>query len=138
MAFLMLEQPARAVADLTEALRRGANYEARNDRGVAHLRAGDYEAAVADFNAAIPLSPAPLEIIHNRGVAYASLGRTEEALADFSHVLAENPRAVKTWIVRGNLWLTVRADRDAACADWREACRLGECRYFRAHCSGSP
>lgn len=138
LAFLRLGEPDRAVADLTEAIRRGANYEALNDRGVAHLQAGDYEAALADFNAAIPLSPAPLEIVHNRGVAYANLERHEEALADFDRVLAGNPRAVNTWVVRGNLLLTVRGDRRAACEDWRQACRLGECRHFRAHCSASP
>ena len=138
LAFQRLGEPDRAVADLTEAIRRGANYQALNDRGVAHVQAGDHEAALADFDAAIPLSPNPLEIVHNRGVAYANLGRHEEALADFAQVLAGDPRAVNTWVVRGNLLLTVRGDREAACADWRQACRLGECHYFRAHCPDSP
>jgi len=128
----------RAIADLSEAIRRGANYEALNDRGIAYVEAGEYERAVADFDEAIRLSPNPLEIVHNRGVAYFRLELYEEALADFDRVLAGDPRAVNTWVARGNLRLAARGDRVGACRDWKQACRLGDCRRFETYCSGPP
>jgi tetratricopeptide (TPR) repeat protein len=135
LAYLGQERFDLAIADFTEALRRGANYGALVDRGAAHARAGNHELALADFDRALALSPDSVEIQHNRGVSLAQLGRHDEALEVFDRVLQADPGARATWLYRGNLFWAVFSDRDRACSDWRQACRLGECRYFEAHCS---
>jgi hypothetical protein len=56
--------------------------------GVAALKKGDYQAALARFEAAYAIVPSP-KIQYDFGLAYDGLGRTTEALAAFERFLAE-------------------------------------------------
>jgi tetratricopeptide (TPR) repeat protein len=136
LANLGLERFDLAIADFTEALNRGANYGALVDRGTAHARAGNHERALADFDRALAQSPESVEIRHNRGVSLAQLGRHDEALEAFDRVIRADPDARATWLYRGNLFWAVFSDRERACSDWGQACRLGDCRSYEARCSG--
>jgi tetratricopeptide (TPR) repeat protein len=130
-----LGQYDAAIADFSEAIRRGAGIEALNDRGIACLRAGRVDAAVNDFDRVLELAPLRSDIRHNRGVALARAGRIDEALADFNVVLEQDATALGTWLFRGRVYQGARGDLRRACEDWRQACRLGDCRPFEAHCA---
>ncbi len=60
-----------------------------NNRGVAHARLGDYELAIADYTAAIEISPASADFVKNRGLAYEQLGDLDNALVDFRAFLEQ-------------------------------------------------
>jgi tetratricopeptide (TPR) repeat protein len=135
LALVELGQYERAIADLTRAVKLGANQEAYNDRGAARMRAGRPEEALADFTRAAEMAPEPGSYLHNRGMAYMQLGRYDEALADLNRVIEADPRALKSFIARGQLLLAAFNDRAGACRDWQRACQLGDCRYYERDCS---
>jgi hypothetical protein len=56
--------------------------------GVAAMKTGDYQAALARFEAAYAIVPSP-KIQYDFGLAYVGLGRPAEALAAFERFLAE-------------------------------------------------
>jgi len=61
------------------------------DLGIAHSRAGDYDAAVESFQSALAMTPNH-PVAHNElGIAYRRLGRFEEARASYEHALAVFP-----------------------------------------------
>ena len=82
-------------------------------RGKAKLDAGDYQAAIADFDQALALDPRHAQTWFNRGLARGNLGRPQEALADLDQAIALDPRHARAYANRGN----ARADLGR----WREA-----------------
>jgi tetratricopeptide (TPR) repeat protein len=135
VALIETEQYDRAIADLDRAIELGANQEAYNDRGAAHLRAGRPELALRDFGMAIELANEPARYLHNRAMAYSELEMYDEALSDLNDAIEADPSALNSRIARGNLLLAVFKDREGACRDWLRACQLGDCRYHERGCS---
>jgi hypothetical protein len=86
--YLIRERFPEAVQDFTTALdisvRAGQPFvdNILAFRGEAHFLAGNIEAAVTDYSAAIALNPLP-RYFHHRGLALQALGRTTEAEEDF-------------------------------------------------------
>ncbi len=62
-----------------------------NNRGAAHEQAGDYAAALADFNAALDLKPDFALAYQNRGLVHYRLGDYAAALEDYAHALRLQP-----------------------------------------------
>ncbi len=60
-----------------------------NNRGVAYARLGEYDLAIADYTAALEISPASADFVKNRGLAYEQLGELDNALADFQAFLEQ-------------------------------------------------
>ena len=60
-----------------------------NNRGVAYARLGEYELAIADYTAALEISPTSADFVKNRGLAYEQWGDLDKALADFRTFLAQ-------------------------------------------------
>ena len=58
-----------------------------NLRGVARFKAGEYEAAAQDFNAALNLDSGSAMDLANLGLCYKNLGRAEEALHCLANAL---------------------------------------------------
>lgn len=79
---------AGAVPHLDRALQyTGEVKEYYNLRGVARFKAGEYEAAAQDFNAALDLDSGSAMDLANLGLCYKHLGRTEEALHCLANAL---------------------------------------------------
>jgi protein O-mannosyl-transferase len=62
------------------------NFLARNNRGTAFSKIGQYDLAIEDYNAAISLNP-DAEVYNNRGVAYANIHQYQLAVDDYNEAI---------------------------------------------------
>ena len=97
--------------------------EAYNNRGVAKINLGHYEAALADYDQAIRLKPAYVMAYTNRGGAKNELGRPEAALADLDQAIELKPDDADAYNNRGNAKKDLGRP-EAALADYDQAIRL--------------
>jgi len=93
-------------------------------RGVVALRLGTYDAAAADFTAALGEAPAYASIWCMRGEAYRALGKNEDAVRDYSEALVRNPEFGRAYYCRG-LAYEALGEEARAVADFQCAERLG-------------
>jgi Tfp pilus assembly protein PilF len=84
------------------ALRIGPHYVTYNNRGAALLKAGETQAALADFESAIRLNPNYSWAYNNRGSVLSDLGHYEEAISDFEKAIELNPYCADAYDNRGN------------------------------------
>ena len=75
---------------------RGTGYDAylAVNKGMVHMRSGNYERAIDEFSRAIwyfPDEPANSATYNSRGVSYVTIGRYEEAVSDFDTALNLRP-----------------------------------------------
>ena len=61
------------------------------DLGLAYIRDGKPELALAEFGRALALEPASARAVHNRGLALLMMGQLEPARADFERALEKDP-----------------------------------------------
>jgi len=79
----------KAVERFTEAIQETPdNPSAYVGRGVTYAQLGQYDLAIADYNAALRIAPWSFEALWDRGVAYEGQGKLCEALADFEAALS--------------------------------------------------
>ncbi|QEH35699.1 Serine/threonine-protein kinase PknF [Aquisphaera giovannonii] len=96
---------------------------ALNDRGLAHASQGRLDAAVADYTAALRLSPKDASIRTNRGTARARQGDLTRASLDFETAIRLNPGHAPAY--RGRALLREKAgDLPRASADRARADQL--------------
>jgi protein O-mannosyl-transferase len=69
--------------------------------GIAHLKSGQMEMAVADFTRLIEINPKLVTAYTNRGDAYFSLGQWDKVIADYSRVIDLDPKSTDTYYNRG-------------------------------------
>jgi WD40 repeat protein/tetratricopeptide (TPR) repeat protein len=112
-AYRKLGEPAKAVADLTEAIRRGNdNPSTLRWRGSAYADLEQYGKAVADFTFALALTRGEhINALAERGEALAALGRWREAEQDLAHALAIDDREASDWSRRLLTLLAARRER---------------------------
>ena len=67
------------------------NAEAVRARGLAQMRAGHFDLAIAQFDSAIRLNPTSADAYNSRGNAYASKGDHDRAIASFDSAIALRP-----------------------------------------------
>ena len=60
-------------------------------RGATHLRLGNFEDAIADFDRVLELDPENARTFHLRGLAYEKAGDYEKAISDLNHAIELNP-----------------------------------------------
>ena len=106
------------------------------ERGVARERAGDDDAAEADYTAAIERDPALARAWNNRAAVRARGGRLPDALADWDRCLALDPDAVQALLNRA-LARQETGDFDGALADAAAAGDLAPGAFGPAHRTGA-
>ncbi len=72
------------------------NWFAWNNLGMAHTELGQTEQAIASFQEALRIRPAP-EIWFNLGVSYDKLGQTQQAIIYYREALRIGPDYVDAW-----------------------------------------
>lgn len=87
-------------------------------RGVALLDAGNYEAAIPEFDRAVALDDQFAQAYWGRGDALMSLGQYETAVADFSRVIAMHPKTFPSIYLFRAAAYTQLGDYAAAIADY--------------------
>jgi tetratricopeptide (TPR) repeat protein len=104
-----------------------ANPEAVYNRGRAARKKGDLARAIADYSAAIRLTPRSYKgfakTYNNRGDAYAEVGDNDRATADFDQAINLDPGYAKAYHNRGVIH-SRRGDLDRAIADYTMALEL--------------
>lgn len=108
----------RALAD--HALTASDRADIYEKRGVAYYKNTDYAHAVADYSAAIKLSPDCGRCFNNRGMARNQTGDYDGAIADFTAALQYEQNDPGVWQVyfnRGIAWYH-KNDNDHAIADY--------------------
>ncbi len=66
-------------------------------RGATYLRRGDLGRAIADYDAALRLSPDDVDVLLNRGMAYGEKGDYPDAVTDFKAVIERDPQSVPAY-----------------------------------------
>jgi serine/threonine protein kinase/formylglycine-generating enzyme required for sulfatase activity/Flp pilus assembly protein TadD len=93
------------------------------ERGIAHVRKGNFEKGIADFTEAIRLDPKLALAYACRGEVYAEKREWDKAIADLSTAIVLDPRDVLSYGCRGETY-RMKGDLDRAIADYTEAIRL--------------
>lgn len=89
-------------------------------RGDAKYNRQDYEAAIADYSAAIRLSPDSAQAYLGRGNAKYALEQYQEALQDYDESLKQDPNYAYALNGRGNVKFALK-EYEAAIADFNQA-----------------
>jgi tetratricopeptide (TPR) repeat protein len=91
-----------------------------NNRGVAHARLGEHELAIADYTAAIEISPASADFVKNRGLAYEQSGDLDNALADFRAFLEQIANAPSERRAEERAYFSEKVERISAQSEDRQ------------------
>lgn len=94
-----------------------------NTRGNARLRQGNYENAIADFDAAIRLRPDYANAYSNRANARLRQGLNDEAIADYDRAIELDPYDANAYMSRG-IALGRKGMDEKAVADYARAVEL--------------
>lgn len=70
-------------------------------KGTTFYYSGEYDRALAIFEAAVSIKPDYPEAWSNKGVALGNLGRHSEAIEAYNKAIKINPNSKKTWLNKG-------------------------------------
>jgi tetratricopeptide (TPR) repeat protein len=80
------------------------SFLARNNRGDAYLGIGQYESAIADFNASLKIDPSQSATYVNLCNAHIFLGKQEQALVFCNKAIALDPQNAVAYFNIGNIY----------------------------------
>ena len=92
-------------------------------QGDEYLNAGEYDRAIAEFDAAINADPDSAEVYSKRGLAYAKLGVHDRAIADLDTAIGIYPDSALAYSNRSLIYSLV-GEYDRAIADSEAALRI--------------
>ncbi len=104
LALLYKKDYPSAIRAFSDALWLDATFvEARNNRGVAYLQAGNWDDAETDFQAVLDGPPAPDKVNahYNLGLLYEKRGRIRDAEREYSLTIADSPDDTQAFRSRG-------------------------------------
>jgi tetratricopeptide (TPR) repeat protein len=112
------------IVSLSEVIKRTPNdANALNLRGAAFGQAGEYERALADFNAAIAINGQYFQAYNNRALIFAKIKRFDRALADYNQSISIAPQYSQAYVGRGNVYKAQR-NYPAALSDFSRAVEI--------------
>jgi tetratricopeptide (TPR) repeat protein len=88
---LNLRKNFQAILDYSKSIELDPTFVAYHNRGLAYLRASEYQKAIADFTRAIELKSSIATAYYNRGLAYRAIGRIDLSELDFEKAEAIRP-----------------------------------------------
>jgi tetratricopeptide (TPR) repeat protein len=91
-----------------------------NNRGLALLRLGKADQALADFDRALETAPKLVSAYYNRSLALAAQQKWSEALAAVERAISLDPQPAEFYFQRGNL-RAAQNELEPALADFRAA-----------------
>ena len=94
------------------------------NRGVAHLTAGRFSQAIADFDAGAKYLPNVSLVFNDRAMAYFGLGHYQQALQDFNRAVFLDPNYHDPYLGRAQVYEAL-GNASAARWDYARACRIG-------------
>ena len=94
-----------------------------SNRGIAYGKAGDYERAIADFDAALRINPNHVRAYLNRGNANFARRDYDRAIADFGHAIRLEPKNAQLVMSRATAY-EAKGDFSRAIADYDQALKL--------------
>ncbi len=92
----------------------------RSNTGLVLYERGEFQASLAEFDAALQLDPHLAAALFNRSAARLTLGQLDTALEDLDATLRLNPGFVPAVARRGDVWLA-RGDLDRAATEYNRA-----------------
>lgn len=102
--------------------------QAYYERGMVNAYKGKYGLAIDDFSKTVELTPDDAMAYNNRGLAYArGKKQFDLAIEDFSKVIELAPDFAEAYDNRGIAHRMKSNDKEKACNDWKQACRLNRC-----------
>ncbi len=129
--YLQWRQYPQALQEFNQALLLNPQLtEAYHQRGLTYIFLGKYVQAVEDFDQVLRLNPTVVESWYNRGNAYLKLQQYAKAMDSYNQALQLDPKYIPAYNNRGYLYI-LSGNKKQACANWREACRLGQCQYYQ-------
>jgi tetratricopeptide (TPR) repeat protein len=90
------------------------------DRGTAHLKASEFDSAIADFTKAIELKPNDASAYTKRGSAHYEKAEFNRAVADFTKAIELNPKLALAYSNLGWTYEAIGDEREAI-AHYRKA-----------------
>ena len=102
-----------------------------NNRGLAYFHQGNFQQAIADYDAALKVTPGYTFPLNNRCLVYHEMGQYDRAIADCTQAIRLDPRYVYAYNNRGRSY-HAKGDYDRAIADYDQAIRLDP-RYALAY-----
>src|SRR6188472_2576421 len=91
-----------------------------SNRGIAYGKGGDYDRAIADFDAALRINPNHVRAYLNRGNANFARGDYDRAITDFGNAIRLEPKNVTTVMSRATAY-EAKGDFGRAIADYDQA-----------------
>lgn len=122
--------PAAVIAACTDAISSGvishrADFAfAYNNRAMAHVRAGDVQQGLADYDRAIALYPFMAGTFNNRALARASSGDYAGAIADLNEAIRLEPELAAAYYNRARFYSFGLRDHRRALTDYDRAIEL--------------
>lgn len=123
----LLGQPGKAMADFSTAIKIGDKRDkswAYQKRGWAFEKQKKYKESMADFDAAIKLSPKETTAYSNRAITNLRFQKYNEAIADYTKVIAMSPKDGFAYAYRAKAYIGL-GRKDLAHNDQKSAEKLG-------------
>ena len=124
LAYSAVQDQAKAIADLQEAVRITPNHlGARVDLGGALASVGQNAAAMTAYNDAVRAFPSMPLVYNNRGFFQQSIGKLDDSIIDFTKALELDPQFIEAISNRGYVQMN-RGDFESAENDFTQSLTL--------------